>query len=81
MLADYRQILNNYLQEVYRDDPRRRLTWETSYEGPDNRPTWQAIAYLNKVEWGRGKGPSRGAAMEAAAERVLIELKLQSQEA
>lgn len=44
MLADYRQNLNNYIQEVYRDDPRRRLTWEMSREGPDNRPTWQAIA-------------------------------------
>ncbi|KAG8219448.1 hypothetical protein J3R82DRAFT_375, partial [Butyriboletus roseoflavus] len=45
VLVDYRQNLNNYIQEVYRGDPRRRLTWETSHEGPDNRPTWQAIAF------------------------------------
>ncbi|KAF8140652.1 hypothetical protein EV363DRAFT_1251392 [Boletus edulis] len=69
---DYRQILNNYLQEVYRDDPSRHLTWEMSHEGPNNRPTWHAIAYLDEIEWGRGDGPSRGAAREAAAKEVLI---------
>ena len=27
---------------------------------------------VDVVEWGRGQGPSRGAAMEAAAKNVLI---------
>ncbi|KAF9245723.1 hypothetical protein BU15DRAFT_40520, partial [Melanogaster broomeanus] len=64
-----RQALNNYLQEVCKNT--RRLTWEISQEGPNHRPTWLAIAYLDGVEWGRGQGPSRGAAMEAAAGCVL----------
>ncbi|KAF9233361.1 hypothetical protein BU15DRAFT_66667 [Melanogaster broomeanus] len=65
-----RQALNNYLQEVCKNT--RQLTWEISREGPDHWPTWLAIANLDGVEWGRGQGTrSSGAAMEAAAKRVL----------
>ncbi|KAF8559974.1 hypothetical protein OG21DRAFT_1401134 [Imleria badia] len=80
MPADHRQTLNNYLQRTHRGDPRRYLTWETSREGSDHRPTWHAIAYLQGVEWGRGNGLSRGLAMEAAAKIVLIALGVLSQE-
>ncbi|KAF9243179.1 hypothetical protein BU15DRAFT_72371 [Melanogaster broomeanus] len=52
-----RQALNNYLQEVRRNTT--RLTWEKNPEGPDHRPTWLAIAYLDGIEWGRGQGPLR----------------------
>ncbi|KAF9237147.1 kinase-like domain-containing protein [Melanogaster broomeanus] len=67
-----RIVLNNYLQEVCRDT--QRLTWDVSGKGPGHMVTWLGIAYLDGVEWGRGQGPSRGAAMEAAAERVLNKL-------
>ncbi|KAN0100262.1 hypothetical protein V8E55_000246 [Tylopilus felleus] len=72
-------ILNNYLQKVYRDDPQCHLTYDTSREGPDNRPNWEAIAYLHEIEWGRGNGATRGSAMEAAAKGVLIALGIQLQ--
>ncbi|KAF9225381.1 hypothetical protein BS17DRAFT_778523 [Gyrodon lividus] len=64
-----RQGLNNHLQAVWRNT--RRLTWEKSHDGPGHRPTWLAIAYLDGIEWGRGEGPSCGAATEAAAANVL----------
>ncbi|KZT21391.1 hypothetical protein NEOLEDRAFT_1099326 [Neolentinus lepideus HHB14362 ss-1] len=67
-LEHARMRLNNVLQGPLRD---RRLTWEDYSEGPPHNVTWTSIAYLNNIEWGRGTGPSRGAAKENAARAVL----------
>jgi hypothetical protein len=35
---------------------------------------------VDDIEWGRGNGPSRRSAKEAAAEQVLVALEVHSQE-
>ncbi|OSX66567.1 hypothetical protein POSPLADRAFT_1133052, partial [Postia placenta MAD-698-R-SB12] len=65
----WRMQLNNWLQNRYRSTD--LLTWNTSPSGQRHNAVWTAVAYINGVEYGRGTGPSQGAAKEVAAQKAL----------
>ncbi|KIL01013.1 hypothetical protein PAXRUDRAFT_128654 [Paxillus rubicundulus Ve08.2h10] len=64
--TDWRMYLNNFLQA--RHGHTGRLSWSVTLSGPRNEPWWLAIVYFDGIEYGRGVGRNKGAAMELAAE-------------
>jgi len=63
----WRMELNNYLQSSYGT---AALRWEVHEVNP-TIPIWEAIAYIQGVEYARGRGVTQGAAKEEAAQKVL----------
>ncbi|KIJ22144.1 hypothetical protein PAXINDRAFT_106012 [Paxillus involutus ATCC 200175] len=63
--TDWRMYLNNFLQARYGHT--QRLSWSVTQSGPPHDPRWQAVAYFDGIEYGRGVERSRGLAMEVAA--------------
>ncbi|KAI0692968.1 hypothetical protein BC835DRAFT_1416237 [Cytidiella melzeri] len=60
--------LNNHLQAT---DQVAALSWSDSKSGPDHAPVWTSICKLDGVEVGRGTGPLKHAARDAAARQAL----------
>ncbi|KAI0931628.1 hypothetical protein AcW2_000474 [Taiwanofungus camphoratus] len=52
----WRMQLNNYVQSLKSPGA---ISWDTSRTGPKHAPTWEAIVYINDIEWGRGAGPNQ----------------------
>ncbi|KAJ7020888.1 hypothetical protein C8F04DRAFT_276900 [Mycena alexandri] len=42
-----------------------------SHTGPLDSPTWTSVIYLNRYEYGRGTGSTKGSARERAAGQAL----------
>ncbi len=53
---------------------------EIAQEGPDHRRTFTIGAYIGDVEYGRGKGSSKQAAGQAAAEEALRRLEAEDED-
>ncbi|KAH9829430.1 uncharacterized protein C8Q71DRAFT_790130 [Rhodofomes roseus] len=70
----HRMRLNNLLQSR----KTLQLTWQTTQSGLAHQPTWQAIAYINGAEHGRGTAQTQGQAKELAARETYNKLVSQS---
>ncbi|KAI6040666.1 hypothetical protein EDC04DRAFT_2674928 [Pisolithus marmoratus] len=68
-----RYQLNEFLQRKYGSTD--RLDWEENQKGSGHRPRWEFRAILDGYEIGRGEGPSKGAAKEAASAQALEHLR------
>lgn len=63
-LIDYKTKLQEYVQA----DARRTVSYEVIHmEGPNNQPVFEVIVKMDDITLGRGKGPSKKKAEQAAA--------------
>jgi len=69
-MPDHRKNLNNYLQKAYQNP--LTLQWNTRQLGPEHDSDWEAIAFINHVEYGRGIARLLKDAKEEAARQVLV---------
>ncbi|KAJ7922854.1 hypothetical protein B0H13DRAFT_1982058 [Mycena leptocephala] len=67
--AHYRTMLNNAAQRYGHS-----VEYSDSQTGPLNNPQWTSVVYVNRIEYGRGIGRSRGSARERAAWQALVAL-------
>ncbi|EPT03479.1 hypothetical protein FOMPIDRAFT_87899 [Fomitopsis schrenkii] len=63
--------LNNYLQST---EKANLLSWDESTSGPRHEPTWTCICKIDGNEYGRGTGPTKQLARNAAASVALERL-------
>ncbi|KAI0790682.1 hypothetical protein C8Q75DRAFT_806079 [Abortiporus biennis] len=66
--SHWRMELNNYLQA---NGGARQLRWEVVSYGPPHQVTWQAVAFINGVEYARAMGSRQNVTMEEAARQTL----------
>lgn len=63
-LIDYKTKLQEYVQA----DTRKTVTYEVvNMEGPNNQPVFEVVVKMDEITLGRGKGPSKKKAEQAAA--------------
>ncbi|KAJ7651476.1 hypothetical protein DFH06DRAFT_1187036 [Mycena polygramma] len=65
----YRTTLNNVGQAWG-----RLIEYADSQTGPLNAAQWTSIAYVDRIEYGRGSGSTKGSARERAARKALVAL-------
>jgi len=71
--SHYKVTLNNWLQHRYGTS--KHLTWGETHTGPADSGSWEVIAYINDIEFGKATGSTRYDATEKAAEEVLLVLR------
>ncbi|KIM78707.1 hypothetical protein PILCRDRAFT_824151 [Piloderma croceum F 1598] len=71
--SHFKMTLNNWLQGRYGTS--KHLTWDENHTGPADSGSWEVIAYINDIEFGRAIGSTRYDAAESAAEKVLLVLR------
>ncbi|KAF7350332.1 DRBM domain-containing protein [Mycena venus] len=64
-----RTLLNNVAQ-----NNGWTVTYEASWTGPQENPRWTVVVFVNNIEYGRGIGPTKGAAKDKAARDALVAL-------
>ncbi|KIM76683.1 hypothetical protein PILCRDRAFT_826077 [Piloderma croceum F 1598] len=69
----HRVQLNNYVQQMYKNST--SLSWDIQQQGPEHQPSWEAVAYINHVEYGRGTASRKDLASEEAARQALVNLR------
>lgn len=68
-----KMALDNWLQGRYGTS--KHLTWDENHTGPADSGSWEVIAYINDIEFGRAEGSTKHDATEGAAEEVLRVLR------
>ncbi|KAH8834018.1 hypothetical protein DL96DRAFT_1703645 [Flagelloscypha sp. PMI_526] len=56
------KIKNFAEQEGFRD-----ISYGASFSGTQHQPCWEAVCYLDGIEWGRGQGSTKNKAKSRAA--------------
>ncbi|KAJ6486203.1 hypothetical protein C8R47DRAFT_1129435 [Mycena vitilis] len=67
--SHYRNALNNAGQAWG-----KLIEYVDSQTGPLNAAQWTSIAYVDRIEYGRGSGSTKGSARERAARKALVAL-------
>lgn len=72
-IRNWKALLQDYCQKKYQEPPNYRLITES---GPDHSKNFDIAVEINGQESGRGKGPSKKEAQQAAAKDALDKLAL-----
>ncbi|MDP1836845.1 MAG: ribonuclease III [Chlamydiales bacterium] len=72
-VRNWKALLQDHTQKKYQQTPYYLVIHES---GPDHSKIFEIAVLVNEKEWGRGVGPSKKEAQQAAAEDAIGRLKL-----
>lgn len=73
-VRNWKALLQDYTQKKYQQPPVYHVVHES---GPDHSKIFEIAVLINETQWGRGVGPSKKEAQQAAAADAVAKLKLQ----